>query len=351
MTVELYCMGKVPWQESQLGYHALAHLGRESLALVSPATPYVCVGYHQEARQEIDLDFCREQGIPVFRREVGGGAVYLDGNQLFFQLVLRRDSPLVPLNKEAFYRKFLQPVIDVYHRIGIPAQYKAINDIITGAKKISGTGAGEIADCVVFVGNLIIDFDYKTMSRVLKVPDEEFRYRVHKTIEANLSTIRRELGEEKASQWTESALNSLMVEEFQQVLGPLQPRDVDDELRLMMEELGGVMTDAEWLSRRGRRLDGRHMRIRSGVNLAHRIHKAPGGPIRADFEMRDGTYQEVCLSGDWSCYLQDAIPILEENIQGVSPEELPSVLKAFYAEQGIETPGIRVEDWLEVLKV
>jgi hypothetical protein len=83
----------------------------------------------------------------------------------------------------------------------------------------------------------------------------------------------------------------------------------------------------------------------------HRIHKAPGGPIRADFEMRDGTYQEVCLSGDWFCYLQVAIPILEENIRGVSPEELPSVLKAFYAEHGIETPGIRVEDWLDVLKV
>jgi lipoate-protein ligase A len=33
--VELYVLGKVPWEVSQLIYHALAHLGREALVLVS----------------------------------------------------------------------------------------------------------------------------------------------------------------------------------------------------------------------------------------------------------------------------------------------------------------------------
>lgn len=349
MAVNLYCLGKVPWQNSQLCYHALAHLGRESLALVSPATHYVSVGYHQDARQEVDMDFCRAHDIPVFRREVGGGAVYLDGNQLFFQVVLRRDSPLVPLKKETFYRKFLQPVIDVYRRIGIPAHYRSINDILAGTKKISGTGAGEIGDCIVFVGNLIVDFDYTTMSRVLRVPDEKFRDRVQKTIEANLTTIRRELGEEQAAQWSESALNALLAEEFEKILGPLQPRDVDDALRSKMEELGSVMTTEPWLYRRGRPENGRQMRIRSGVNLFHNIHKAPGGLIRADFEIRDGAYQEVCLSGDWFCYPREAVQALESKIPGASIEKLQSVLEEFYCEYRVETPGIAVEDWLAVL--
>ncbi len=82
--MKLYNLGKVPWQETQLIYHALAHLGRESLVLVSPASPYVCIGYHQDVTHEIDIDFCRENNIPIFRREVGGGAVFLDGGQLFF---------------------------------------------------------------------------------------------------------------------------------------------------------------------------------------------------------------------------------------------------------------------------
>ena len=76
-----YNLGKVPWEESQLIYHALARMGREALCLLSPGTPYVCIGYHQNASLEVDMEYCRENHLPVFRREVGGGAVYLDGNQ------------------------------------------------------------------------------------------------------------------------------------------------------------------------------------------------------------------------------------------------------------------------------
>ena len=82
--MKLYDLQKVPWYESQLIYHALAKLGQEALVLVSPATPYVCIGFHQNAIQEVDLEYCKANAIPVFRREVGGGAVYLDGRQLFF---------------------------------------------------------------------------------------------------------------------------------------------------------------------------------------------------------------------------------------------------------------------------
>ena len=112
--MKLYNLGKIPWQETQLIYHALAYLGRESLVLVSPATPYVCIGYHQDVTHEIDIDFCRENNIPIFRREVGGGAVYLDGGQLFFHLILREDNPAIPSSKKAFYQKF--PIRVIYGR-------------------------------------------------------------------------------------------------------------------------------------------------------------------------------------------------------------------------------------------
>ena len=69
---------------------------------------------------------------------------------------------------DCLYGKFLAPVINVYRRIGIHTEYKPINDLIAGTRKISGTGVGEIGDCIVFVGNLIMDFNYEMMSRILK---------------------------------------------------------------------------------------------------------------------------------------------------------------------------------------
>jgi len=349
--MHLYNLGKVAWQESQLIYHALADLGRESLVLVSPASSYVCIGYHQDVAHEVDLDFCRTHNIPIFRREVGGGAVYLDGNQLFFQLILRRDNPKVPPRKDKFYRKFLQPAINVYRRIGIPAEYKPVNDIIVGTRKISGTGVGEIGDCIVFVGNLILDFDYEKMAQILKVPDEKFRDKIHKTMKDNLTTIRRELNGTEASQWDEQRLNALMVEEFEALLGQMDPREKDGELREKMGELGCRMMNDTWLHQKGRRVDGRSVKIRSGVKLIHKMHKAPGGLLRADIEISEGRFENVSISGDFFCYPEDAVRQIESRLEGKRGSEIYNVLKEFYDSHGIETPGIGLEDWLEVLEV
>jgi lipoate-protein ligase A len=347
--MRLYNIGKVPWQESQLIYHALADLGRESLSLVSPASPYVSIGYHQDVSHEVDLDFCRMHNIPIFRRKVGGGAVYLDGNQLFFQLILRRDNPIVPPKKDAFYRKFLQPPINVYRRIGIPVEYKPVNDIIVGTRKISGTGVGEIGDCIVFVGNLILDFDYEKMSQILKVPDEKFRDKIHKTMKDNLTTIRRELNETEASQWDEERLNALMIEEFGALLGQMNPHEKDAELQETMEELERRMVNDTWLHQKGKRADGRSVKIRSGVKLIHKMHKAPGGLLRADLEISEGMLENVSISGDFFCYPEDAVRQIESILEGKKGSEIYGVMKEFYAGHSIETPGISIEDWLEVL--
>ncbi|MFH1481315.1 MAG: lipoate--protein ligase family protein [Pseudomonadota bacterium] len=349
--MDLYNLGKVPWHESQLIYHALAKLGREALSLVSPATPYVCIGYHQDAEQEVDLDYCRRTHIPVFRREVGGGAVYLDGNQLFFQLVLHRDNPAMPKRRESFYRKFLQPVIHAYRHIGIPAEYKPINDVICGTRKISGTGVGEIGECVVFVGNLILDFNYEMMARVLRVPDEKFRDKVHKTLKENLSTIRGELGEEALGRWDETRLNSLLIKGFEELLGPMALREKDQVLQIQMGALAQRMMTDEWLHQKGRRVSIRDVKIRAGVNVVHKMVKAPGGLLRADFQVTEGKYSHVSLSGDFFCFPETAVATLESALEGRPVSEARKILECFYKDNEVETPGIVMEDWIEVLTV
>jgi lipoate-protein ligase A len=348
--MHLYDLGKQPWQNSQLLYHALAELGREGLILLSPASPYVCIGFHQDPAKEVDLDYCRSAGIPVFRRDVGGGAVYLDGNQLFFQLVLRRDDPRIPAAREVFYRKFLEPVVRTYRRLGIPAEFKPVNDVVAGSRKVSGSGVGEIGPSIVFVGNLIVDFDYERMARVLKVPDEKFRDKVHKTLKENLSTIRRELGAAQAAAWTDRRLNRLMVEEFEKLLGPLAPRAVDAELRGKAEALGATLLGEEWLMQPGRSVTAARVRIRSGVHVVQRVHKAPGGLIRADFEIREGAFAAVSISGDFFCYPPRAIPDLESALAGRNTAQARQVIEEFAAANRWEVPGVGLDDWLSVLQ-
>lgn len=348
--MELYNLGKVPWEESQLLYHALAQLGRESLCLLSPATPYVCIGFHQDVVQEVDLEFCRANDIPVFRREVGGGAVFLDGNQLFFQLILHRDNPIAPKRIDVFYKKFLQPVIEVHQRIGIAAEYKPVNDLIVETRKISGTGAAEIGDSIVFVGNLILDFDYETMSRVLKIPDEKFRDKVKKTIEENLSTIRRELGKQKYEQLDEPTLNNMMVEEFEKLLGPLKPANKNDELIAKMKKLEASMINNAWLFQKGKRVEGRVVKVRSGLEVVQRMHKASGGLIRAEFAIEGGKYKGVTISGDFFCFPKDTVGRLAATLEDCLADNVSNAITDFYQTKKIDIPGVSPDDWMQVFR-
>ena len=53
-------------------------------------TPSVLVGRHQDLSREIDVDYCARHGIDVGRRVTGGGALYLDPQQLGWELVCTR---------------------------------------------------------------------------------------------------------------------------------------------------------------------------------------------------------------------------------------------------------------------
>ncbi len=348
--MELFNLGKIPWEETQLIYHCLALQGREALCLVSPATPYVCIGYHQDLEQEVDLEFCRAHHIPIFRREVGGGAVFLDGNQLFFHLILKRDNPVAPKRIDAFYQKFLKPVIDVHHRIGIPAEYKPVNDLIVQNRKISGTGAGEIGDSIVFVGNLILDFDYETMARVLKIPDEKFRDKVKKTIQDNLTTIRRELGEQGAGSWSEDTLNTMLAGEFEKLLGPMTSAGKDRLPADRMQALKLTMMGDDWLYRRGKHVDGRVVKVRSGLEVVQRMHKAAGGLIRAEFFFEEGRFKQVAISGDFFCFPKDTVSRLEAAVEGSPIKEIAEVVTDFYQKGHFELPGIAIDDWMLLFK-
>ena len=344
--MKLYDLGHVPWIQSQLIYHAMPRLGLEGILYIAPATPYVCIGCHQDVEQDIDLDFCRAQGIPVFRREVGGGGVYLDGDQIFYQIILHKDNPLAAGDKTELYRRFLQPVADTYTTLGIPAQYRPVNDVITAhGRKISGNGVAQIGDYLVLAGNLIVDFDYAMMVKVLRVPDEKFRDKVFKSMQENLTTIQREIGQTPS--W--EVLAATLTQHFEPVTGSLEPGQLSAEVYVGAERLKPYLTSDEWLYKRGKRVSGREVKIASGVNVVHKVHKAPGGLIRGISEIKDDRIVSTSISGDFFFYPEEKLAALEESLAGVKLDEVGSTIVGFYQAEGIESPGITPADFAKAI--
>ncbi len=348
--MDYYFLDAVSWEYSQALYHAAAHLGREALFILRPATPYVCIGYHQDAQQEIDLEFARQHAIPVFRREVGGGAVYLDGQQLFFQLILRRDRPGVPANIAEFYRKFLEPVVETYQQFGVPAEYRPVNDIVTNGRKISGTGAAQVEDMLILVGNFIQDFDYETMSKCLRVPDEKFRDKVHKTMVENLTTFLQETGRIPAN----ADLAAELARRYTPLLGVMTQKSLDDELIRKADDLLAEMNTPEWLIANDRRRpDLAQVKIAEGIYVIQEMHKTPGGLLRVTAVNQSGKLKDVHISGDFFFFPAARLVELENVLDGLPAEAsaITQAVSSFYQQYGIESPGLGPADFAQVLTI
>jgi lipoate-protein ligase A len=258
-------LGKLPGQQSMLVFHTLARMGIEALVIVSPQNPLVSIGYFQDAAQEIDIPYCRAAGIPFMRREVGGGATYLDENQIFYQLIWKKENRLFPRAVDEISPWCSEAPIKTYKAFGIEAEYRPLNDIITAeGRKIAGQGGGVIEECMVFVGGILLDFDCKTMSRVLRVPDERFRNRIYRTMEENITTMKKELGilpERKE-------VVAVLRDQFKKRLGKLEKGFLTGELIQGMKELEVRMTSEEFLYQKTPRVP-KGIKIKEGLELPY----------------------------------------------------------------------------------
>ena len=345
----LFNLDKLPGQQSMLFFHLLARMGIEALVLVSPKIPLASIGYFQNAEEEADLQFCKKANIPVMRREVGGGSTYLDENQIFHQVIIRRDNPAFSRKISENYERFSFPVIETYREFGIETSFRPVNDILTKeGKKITGEGSGDIGDCFVWVGGILLDFDYQVMSRVLKVPEEKFRDKIYKSMQDNLTTMKKELGEIPPRE----EIKSVLIEKFEKLFGKLEPAKLTPTMIKEMEKLEKEFTSPGFLFKKTPKIP-KGVKIREGVEIIYGIHKAKGGLIRAIQEVKEERIKEISLSGDFTLYPKDCLEELEGKLKGEIRKKrgLNSKIDEFYDQEKVQSPGVNSEDFLKAMKV
>ena len=154
--------------DSQALWHALVEeVEGPTLTFMRPNSAYVSLGMHRHVR-EIDEAVIRMRGLPVLRRYVGGGPVYLDQNQLFFQVYLPKSMAVGP--HALLLTRLLSPAVSAFRAIGVDAILDEHGEISVGRRKLCGHGAGEIGSGVVVVGNCIENFDATEAAGILNEP-------------------------------------------------------------------------------------------------------------------------------------------------------------------------------------
>ena len=347
--VRLLDLGYVSYLHSQTIYHAVAYCATEAsqgtIIILNPREPYVCIGYHQVLEKEIDTEYCSQKRIPFLRREVGGGTVYLDKEQLFFQCIFPSGS--VPMKVDNLYKLFLQPAVNTYRKMGLDARYRPANDIQIGDKKICGTGAGRIGDASVVVGNIMFDFDHGEMSRVLRVSSEAFRNKVFEAMEAYVTTLRAELNYIPERE----AVKGLLISEFETTLGvSLQRGDLRPDERQMVAELDGRFTDRGWLHEEGGKVNG-WIKITTDVRVMESEYRSAGGPVKVLLRLKNDTIDDIVISCEFAFHSEIDLKGLEDHLIG-QPVEAGSLLrtiKSFYASNDLQSAAITPDDMVRAI--
>jgi lipoate-protein ligase A len=345
MRLRVIDRGLVSPAQSQAIWHGIAAGMRPDddpvLTLVNPAEPYVCIGFHQDARLEVDEDYCRRRGIGVLRRRLGGGAVYLDQDQLIFHFIFPRRR--APSRTSELYPRFIEPVVRTYRALGIDATYRPINDIQIAGRKIGGTAAAILDEATVLGGMFLFDFDTATMARCLKVPSEKFRDKLHKTLEEYMTSMRRLLPELPSRE----RVKALFLQQVADCLG-VTPQDSVTTEAEEVAIAGEVawLADPAWAARVGRKLVPQGVKLAAETFLTEGAYKAPGGLVRVRLLAREARIVDIEISGDFTCNPAAGIAALAERLKGepLAATALTDRIAAAMSGLGLDLPGVGPQD-------
>ena len=95
--------------------------------------PSVIYGRNQVVENEVNLDYCRDNGIQIYQRKSGGGCVYADRDNLMLSFVTSEQQVGFAFNR------FVNMLLLVLRKIGVEATGTRHNDIMIRDHKVCGT--------------------------------------------------------------------------------------------------------------------------------------------------------------------------------------------------------------------
>lgn len=150
-----------------------------------PAQAHVSIGAGQYADADLDVAACRELGIPIVQRPLGGGSVWLDAHQYGFFVIF--PASLMSGPRAGIFDACLPPLVQVMRAQGMAARRNGGQDIWVGDKKILGSGAAGIGQATVFGASFLMRFNAAAFARVVRAPSEAFRQWLVQALEEGMT--------------------------------------------------------------------------------------------------------------------------------------------------------------------
>lgn len=173
----------------------LFHESVDEFLLAYVNEPSVVIGANQVINNEVNIQFCKEQNIQLYRRVSGGGAVYHDYGNLNYSFISNKEIQTLALGSD-----FLNPVVAVLNSLNIPVEIGQRKDLwLKSGYKISGTASHFSKNRVLQHGTLLYDSNLIYLQTALNSLNKDETQKGTASVPSPVKNLRSYLNEENCT--------------------------------------------------------------------------------------------------------------------------------------------------------
>jgi lipoic acid synthetase/lipoate-protein ligase A len=160
------------------------HMNGEDSFFIWQVEPSVIFGRNQQVESEVNLAYCREHHIQVFRRKSGGGCVYADGDNLMLSYVTEGDQVGVAFNR------FVNMLLLVLRKMGVEAVGTSRNDVLIGDRKVCGTACYQLPGRCVVHSTMLYDTNMDHMLHAITPSAEKLQSKGVQSVRQRITLLK-----------------------------------------------------------------------------------------------------------------------------------------------------------------
>lgn len=304
--------------EEYLAREVVAHFD-VPLFFMWQVNPTVIIGRNQVAENEVNLAYCREQGIEVYRRKSGGGCVYADQKNIMMSYVAAHEGSVTET-----FEQYTGSIAEMLRGLGLDASASTRNDVLISGSKVSGNAYYHLPHSSIVHGTMLFEADLEVMSKAITPSQLKLQSKGVESVRSRVTMLSKYLGMD-IEEFKEYARHSLCSDSL--VL------TADAVARI--EELEKHYYAEDWIYR---------AKKPSKVSRAQRIEGV--GEVQADVKTDDtGRIATVNFTGDF--FFDEEL--LTDRLRGVNynPEDVVKAIEGFSA--GNVISGMTNEQLMELL--
>ncbi len=160
------------------------HLDEPDAFFMWQVGPSVIFGRNQVLENEVNVAYCREHDIKLYRRKSGGGCVYADMDNLMLSFITTEENVIFAFNR------FVNMILLVLRRLGIEATGTQHNDIMIGDRKVCGTACYHVGGRSIVHSTMLYDTNMEHMLNAITPGPEKLEKKGIQSVRQRITLLK-----------------------------------------------------------------------------------------------------------------------------------------------------------------